>query len=113
MLAALELSKRELSVALVDDATIRALNIEYRNVDRATDVLAFPMEEGGWLGDVIISVPTARRQATKRRKKLLEELTFLLAHGLLHLLGYDHDTDETERDMDERTARLAAAAALR
>ncbi len=121
MLRARQLHHTELSVALVDDATIRQLNGEYRQQDKTTDVLAFAMGEGEQLpvlegepqllGDVIISVHTARRQAKQQRRPLLDELTMLLAHGLLHLLGYDHDNDETEREMTQLTRDLERAAA--
>src|SRR5437764_15337133 len=93
MLAALDLGAVELSVALVDDATIRELNATWRGKNRPTDVLAFALREGRELaptavealGDVVISVPTAARQAQRRRRPLLDEVTMLLAHGLLHL----------------------------
>jgi probable rRNA maturation factor len=131
MLAALGLADAELSVALVDDAAIHALNRDYRGKDRPTDVLAFAMEEGEpmpapggggrggrraaprVLGDVIVSIDTAGKQARKRRRPLLAEVTMLLAHGLLHLLGYDHETDEEEREMKAKTAELEGAAAAR
>jgi probable rRNA maturation factor len=122
MLAALELHA-ELSVALVDDRAIEELNHTYRGNNRPTDVLAFAMREGEpvpriagepeLLGDVIISVPTAARQATQARRPLLDELTMLLAHGLLHLVGYDHQTDAEERVMTARTRELEAAATRR
>jgi probable rRNA maturation factor len=119
MLAHLELSRAELSVALVDDPVIQALNKTYRRKDKPTDVLAFPMQEPvperpeGLLGDVILSIDTARRQAKKHRRPLLAELTMLLAHGLLHLLGHDHRDDAEERDMKARTRALEDAAAPR
>jgi len=119
MLRHLGLDAVELSVALVDDATIHALNRDYRKKDKPTDVLAFPLQEPvpeevtGLLGDVILSIDTARRQASKHRRPLLGELTMLLAHGLLHLLGYDHQTDAEEREMTARTRELEAAAASR
>jgi probable rRNA maturation factor len=119
MLRHLGLSKVELSVALVDDATIHELNRDYRKKDKPTDVLAFPLQDPvppkptGLLGDVILSVDTARKQANKHRRTLLAELTMLLAHGLLHLLGYDHQTDAEEREMTARTRELEAAAASR
>lgn len=122
MLAALELSGAELSVALVDDGAIRELNRDYRHKDKPTDVLAFAMEEGApspapqgarMLGDVIVSIETAARQARKRRRPLLDELTMLLAHGLLHLLGYDHQTDAEEREMTAKTRELESAAKAR
>ena len=113
----------ELSIALVDDATIRRLNCDFRDQDRATDVLAFSMREGErlapridgphLLGDVIISVPTANRQARQNKKPLREELTMLLAHGLLHLLGYDHQTDEQDAEMRALRGQLEVAARRR
>lgn len=122
MLAALGLDGAELSVALVDDATIHALNRDYRQKDKPTDVLAFAMEEGEpapasdgarVLGDVIVSIDTAARQASRRKRPLLDEVTMLLAHGLLHLLGYDHQTDEEEREMVGKTRELERAARAR
>ena len=136
MLGHLGLVRVELSVALVDDPTIRELNRAYRHQDKPTDVLAFPLQDavpsrplghsrwapkpppapaayGGLLGDVILSIETARRQAARHRRPLLAELTMLLAHGLLHLLGHDHRTDAQERKMTARTRELEAAAAAR
>lgn len=123
MLAHLDLHGVELSVALVDDATIHELNRTYRHKDKPTDVLAFALGEGEqlepaagerrMLGDVILSVDTAGRQARQRRRPLLDELTMLLGHGLLHLLGYDHQTDAEEREMTALTRELEAAAAQR
>jgi probable rRNA maturation factor len=121
MLAHLGLPAVELSVALVDDATIHRLNQSYRHKDKPTDVLAIPLQEltppalpsPGLLGDVILSVETARRQAARHRRPLLAELTMLLAHGLLHLLGHDHRTDAEEREMKAHTRALEAAAVKR
>ncbi|MBI3325624.1 MAG: rRNA maturation RNase YbeY [Nitrospinae bacterium] len=83
---------------MVDDARIHQLNVRYRGVDRPTDVLAFAMREGPFpylnpqiLGDIVISAETALRQGRARRHSLAEELTHLLIHGTLHLLGYDHE----------------------
>jgi probable rRNA maturation factor len=116
MLEALGLPDAELSILLCDDATIRELNRQYRKKDRATDVLAFPMHDGsvpqttpGLLGDVVISLPTARRQAAERDRPIVHEVTFLLAHGLLHLLGHDHASKREERQMTARTEALMAA----
>jgi probable rRNA maturation factor len=116
MLASLGLQDAELSVLLCDDSIIRDLNLRYRRKNEPTDVLAFPMQEGpgpsgqaGLLGDVVISVPTAARQAAERDRPIIEEVTFLLAHGLLHLLGYDHATRRDEREMNARTEDLLAA----
>lgn len=109
----------ELSVVLVDDAHMRSLNREYRGVDRTTDVLSFgqldgdPLasadeQDGPHLGDVVIAVAVAERQAKDGDWKLIEELNRLLLHGLLHLLGYDHEHggEEAER-MYAEESRLA------
>jgi probable rRNA maturation factor len=130
MVRALDLGAVELSVALVDDASIHELNRDFRKKDRPTDVLAFAMrEEGGtggkpprvrpgatepeMLGDIIISLETAARQAASQKRSILDEVTMLLAHGLLHLIGYDHRTDAEERVMTAETRKLEAVARLR
>jgi probable rRNA maturation factor len=117
MIDELQLVDLEVSFVLTDDKRIHQLNKIYRHKDRPTDVLAFAMQEGelaelahGVLGDVIVSVPTARRQAEERGARLLDELTMLLAHGLLHLLGWDHRTDAEDRRMRAETDRLCRAA---
>lgn len=88
--------RTELSVALVGDREMRPLNAKYRNRNKTTDVLSFavddqPSAHGILLGDVIISVEQARRQAKRRKKTLKSEMVTLLIHGMLHLLGYDHE----------------------
>jgi probable rRNA maturation factor len=94
-LEVLGLNNAELSIVLVSDAQIKRLNKLYRNKDKPTDVLSFPIGEkvNGWLilGDVVISVDTAKRQAKELGCSLEEELKRLLVHGLVHLLGYDHE----------------------
>jgi probable rRNA maturation factor len=94
-LEVLGLGKVELSIALVSDAQIKRLNKRYRNKDKPTDVLSFPIGEKveDWLilGDIVISVDTAKRQAQELGHSLEEELKRLLVHGLVHLLGYDHE----------------------
>jgi probable rRNA maturation factor len=116
MLEALGIADAELSILLVDDATIRMLNHRHRGKDRPTDVLAFPVDEKPVsnaprvLGDVVISLETALRQARSRRRALVPEVRFLLAHGLLHLIGYDHATRIQKRRMDAATRRLVRAA---
>jgi probable rRNA maturation factor len=114
---ALGLGDSELSVLLTRDARIHALNRLYRGKDRPTDVLAFAMREGELggvgkelLGDVIVSVDTARRQAVRERHDVLVEVTMLLAHGILHLLGWDHETAAKDRKMRAETARLVGLA---
>jgi probable rRNA maturation factor len=110
---ALSLGEAELSIVLTNDDAIHALNRDYRQKDRPTDVLAFAMREGelgdiglDLLGDVIISVDTARRQAAKAGHDVLAEVTMLLTHGVLHLLGWDHETAAKDRAMRAETARL-------
>jgi probable rRNA maturation factor len=107
----------DVSVRLVDDAAIHALNRDYRRKNQPTDVLAFAQREGpagglhpGVLGDVVISVDTARRQA---RRGLYRELLHLASHGLCHLLGYDHRDDAEERTMNARAHALRAEAGRR
>jgi probable rRNA maturation factor len=119
MLLELELAHAELSVLLTNDAQIHALNLEHREKDKPTDVLSFPLDEGGGadgfvsgtrvLGDVVISLDTAARQARGRKRELLPEVRFLLAHGLLHLLGFDHGNPREKRVMDAMTRRLVRA----
>jgi len=116
MLEALGMREAELSILLCDDDAIQELNRRYRKKNRPTDVLAFPMNEGpgplpdaGLLGDVVISLPTATRQAADHDRPIIDEVTFLLAHGLLHLVGYDHATRREEREMTARTETLLCA----
>jgi len=117
MLRALALPKAELSILLCTDPEIHELNRDYRHKDKPTDVLAFALREGeaghlagDHLGDVVISVDTAARQAKERKHSLKTEAITLLAHGLLHLLGWDHNTDEEELRMNAETARLVSCA---
>ncbi len=86
----------EISLLITDDKTIRQYNKEYRNKDRATDVLSFPMEDEIVLGDIAISFDTAKRQAEEAEINIDREVAFLFIHGLLHLLGYDHETSEED-----------------
>jgi probable rRNA maturation factor len=129
MLTELGLERAELSVLLTNDREIHALNLQHRAKDRPTDVLAFPLEESAnapgsapsaphndahgarLLGDVVISLDTAARQARGRKRELVPEVCFLLAHGLLHLLGYDHGNPKEKRAMTAMTRRLVRAVA--
>jgi probable rRNA maturation factor len=81
----------ELSIVLLDDDDIRHLNRDYLSRDHATNVLSFPMGEGCLLGDVVISTETAQREANESGITLEEDVGILLVHGILHLLGYDHE----------------------
>jgi probable rRNA maturation factor len=112
--------RSELSLALVGDEEIHALNRDYAGEDKPTDVLSFSQREGegpalpgdapALLGDIVISVETAARQARARGAALDEELLHLAVHGLAHLCGYDHATPDEERVMFGWEARLRAQA---
>jgi len=115
-LRALELDGCELSVALVGDRAIRRLNRTWRRKDQATDVLSFPAGEAPRgapgprpLGDVIISLDTAARRAREESRPLEAEVARYLAHGLLHLLGHDHQRPKDARRMAAEEARLLRA----
>lgn len=82
------------TVAVTTDARVRALNRRFRGVNDATDVLSFPAQEPGLLGDVVIARGVAGRQARAAKHALATELRVLALHGLLHLLGYDHEVDD-------------------
>jgi probable rRNA maturation factor len=107
----------DVGVALVDDGYIRVLNREYRGGDYATDVLAFPIEEGDarpapsaaaqpMLGDIVISVERAREQARQFKHPVRREVALLAIHGLLHLLGYDDGTEAAASSMWARQKEL-------
>jgi len=105
-------SREELSIALVTDREIRRLNLRWRRKDRPTDVLSFPLEEPGNLGDVVISMDTARRQAKEGGWPLAAELRRLLAHGILHCRGYDHESAADARRMAAAERRLLGRTGL-
>ncbi len=105
-------SNSEVSITLVDDEKIRKINKEYRNKDYPTDVISFALNDEveeevevigvelpNLLGDIIISVPRIHEQATAYEHSFERELAFLVVHGFLHLLGYDHETKEEEKVM--------------
>lgn len=106
VLSAVGESRSELSLELTGDRRMRRLNREYRKKDRPTDVLAFPIREAvmprgmypvtQMLGDVVISLPTAVRQAKEAGRSIDDELVMLLVHGVLHLCGYDHERNPRE-----------------
>jgi len=107
----------EVSVLLVGDKAMRSLNLRYRGKDRTTDVLSFPLREGRFsriqphvLGDIVLSLPAAARQAKAAGDSYRSEIGRLLVHGYLHLLGYDHEQSRGEaRRMEERERRLRKA----
>ena len=109
----------QISVTFVDDEGIRAINNSYRNIDKATDVLSFPLTdfEGGEepptdepeiaLGDIVISLERARAQAEEFGHSFDREIAFLTVHSMLHLLGYDHvDSEEDDREMRVRQSEI-------
>jgi probable rRNA maturation factor len=102
----------EISITFVTNESIQEINREYRQKDYPTDVISFAMEELGEgevkvvggdmprvLGDIIISIPKAKEQAEEYGHSFMRELSFLAVHGFLHLLGYDHETEEDEKEM--------------
>jgi probable rRNA maturation factor len=93
------------TVALVPDRRIQALNRRFRHKDRPTDVLSFPAEERDHLGDVVIALGVAGRQAIAAGHPIGTELRILALHGLLHLLGYDHEHDDGRMERVERRLR--------
>jgi probable rRNA maturation factor len=94
-----------LTIAVVPDTRVRALNRQYRRKDVATDVLSFPAGEPGMLGDVVIASGVAKRQAKAAGHTLQTELRLLALHGLLHLIGYDHEVDDGRMARVERRLR--------
>jgi rRNA maturation RNase YbeY len=114
VLRSIGLHNAELSVLFVGDRAMRTLNRRYRGKDKTTDVLSFSLREGAFsqvqpeiLGDIVIAVPTAARQAAEAGHTLGREIDVLLVHGLLHLLGYNHElSDDEERRMKRRELQL-------
>ncbi len=117
---------KELALVISNDALLHELNAAYRGVDAPTDVLSFPAQEAAeetsafvtapealnYLGDIVISYPTAERQAIAAGHPVMDELSLLAVHGVLHLLGYDHATAEEEADMWARQARVLGSFAV-
>lgn len=110
----------EVSLMFTDDETIHEMNREYRGIDRPTDVLSFALEEGekeeiyggpeeNLLGDIIISVETAARQAEEYGHSVEREMAFLALHGMLHLLGYDHMEEEERQEMRAQEEAILAS----
>lgn len=105
----------DVSIAFVDDGTMQSLNRKFRKKNRTTDVLTFPADEtygdpdddARPLGDIIISVEQAKRQAADENHSLATEVRYLVLHGVLHALGYDHETDNGEMNALELKVRAA------
>ena len=91
---------KDVSVALVGDKTMKRLNKQSRGIDRVTDVLAFVDDDPEFLGEIIINYAQIKRQAPRFDNSVRAELTFVLVHGLLHLLGYEDETREGKQEME-------------
>jgi probable rRNA maturation factor len=121
ILDALGCPEKELSILLVDDLQITDLNATYLNREGPTNVIAFPMQEGefagispGLLGDVVISVDTAEREGTAAGMDVEMRMVELLVHGVLHLMGYDHEHDPAEaRRMEKKSVAVLEAIGMR
>ncbi len=107
-----ELTTGEISFALVNNEIIQKLNKQYRNQDKPTDVLSFPMDDELW-GDVVISTEQAVLQAKEYGHSLKRELAYLAVHGILHLLGYDHLKPEDKSIMRDREEQILKALNLK
>lgn len=115
LLKYLNCTDKEISISLVDDKTIQQMNYQYLERDKPTNVLSFSLQEGKFsninpqiLGDIVISVDTARQEASLRNFTFEQEIDFLIIHGLLHLLGYNHEktTKEETRKMQRKEKKL-------
>ena len=114
----LELGKQDLTVVFCDDKIMKQKNLKYRGIDKPTDVLSFPLSEPEdtsmpyvhHLGDIIIDIEMAQRQAAKHGNTLDEEILVLTSHGILHLLGYDHPSSAEWKDFHQAEERILTIA---
>ena len=111
----LESGPLEAALALSSDARVQAMNRDYRGMDKPTNVLSFPTGESQlppegarWLGDIVIAEETLIREAQERGVPTLDHFSHLVVHGLMHLIGYDHETDDDARDMEARETAILA-----
>ncbi len=116
---ALKPADSELSAVFTDDASIQTLNAEWRGKDKPTNVLSFPAfpvkagsQPGPMLGDVVVALETVAREAAEESKPFDHHLTHLVVHGFLHLLGYDHETDEEAEEMEAHERAILHALAI-
>ncbi|HKO01957.1 MAG TPA: rRNA maturation RNase YbeY [Thermoanaerobaculia bacterium] len=98
--------KRDISIAFVDDESMKALNKRFRKKNKTTDVLTFPSDDS-YASDIIISVEQAKRQAADEKHSLATEIRYLILHGVIHSLGHDHETDDGEMNALELKTRAA------
>ena len=101
----LDVHTDDVAIAFVNDDAMRTLNRQFRRKNKTTDVLTFPGDEPTHLGDIVISVDQARRQALDERHSLATEVRYLVVHGILHALGYDHEKDNGEMNALELEVR--------
>lgn len=98
--------KKEISLALLQPVEIKKLNKLYRQKNKVTDVLSFNLADKNILGEIVICLDQAKKQAKEKKTSLQAELKLLLAHGTLHLLGYDHERSEIEADRQEKEEQI-------
>jgi len=101
-------AKGDVSVAIVSDRRMRALNRQFRGKDKVTDVLSFPSDERGFMGDIVVASGVAKQQAKAAGHSVQTEIRVLALHGLLHLLGYDHEHDDGKMARFEAKLRKKA-----
>ena len=97
--------KRSLTIALADDKRVRALNARHAKKDKPTNVLSYPSNERGFLGDVVLARQTVWREARQQRKTPSDHVSHLVVHGTLHLLGHDHETSDADAEHMEALER--------
>jgi probable rRNA maturation factor len=97
-----------ITIRLTDDKALRALNRQFRGKDKPTNVLSFPADEAGYLGDIAIAYGVAAAEAKREKKRLIDHAAHLALHGTLHLLGYDHETDREAEAMEALEVKLLA-----
>lgn len=102
----------EMNIIFMDKTQIQALNKTYRNIDKVTDVISFPDQEGDYVGDIFICLERASEQAVDYGHSIEREIGFLAVHGYLHLLGYDHHTEAEEKIMFEKQEAILKQASL-
>ncbi len=98
----------QIAIVLANDVMIQSLNHDFRGKDMPTNVLSFPAKDDEMLGDVILSLDTLEREAAEQKKLLWHHATHLLVHGVLHVLGYDHEVEAEAEEMEAREVALLA-----
>ncbi|HEY1631137.1 MAG TPA: rRNA maturation RNase YbeY [Rhizomicrobium sp.] len=100
--------KGDVTILLTTSRKLRALNHQFRGKDKPTNVLSFPGDEKGYLGDIAIAYGVARAEARREKRPLIDHAAHLALHGTLHLLGYDHETDREAEVMEALETKLLA-----